>query len=323
MSEERIEVEVPEDVRGKRLDVYLAGVAGSRSAARRWILKGCVEVEGRRAKPALSVTPGMRIRILPPEPEPLLPYPEDIPLDILFEDLYLLVLNKPPGLPVHPGAGRRSGTLVHALLAHCRGLSGVGGPTRPGIVHRLDKGTSGVMAVAKDDEVHRALSEQWKGHTVFRRYLAFAWGRMRERRGVVDAPVGRHPRDRKRMAVVEGGRPAWTEYEVLEEYEFLSLLALYPKTGRTHQIRVHLSHIGHPVFGDPKYGGRTKRLGGLPPRERRGAEELLELIPRQALHAEVLGLVHPVAGRYMEFRADLPEDMMALRETLRGRRWGT
>ena len=260
----------------------------------------------------------MHIRVLPPEPEPLLPYPEDIPLDILFEDPYLLVLNKPPGLPVHPGAGRHSGTLVHALLAHCARISEVGEPLRPGIVHRLDKDTSGVMAVAKDDHVHRALSEQWKEHTVFRRYIAFVWGKMKRPKGIVEAPIGRHPRDRKKMAVVEGGRPARTEYEVLEEYEFLSLLALYPKTGRTHQIRVHLSHIGHPVFGDPKYGGRTKRLGGLPPGQRRRAEELLGLIQRQALHAEVLGFVHPVVGEYMEFRADLPEDMDGLRKALRG-----
>ncbi|RKY66465.1 MAG: RNA pseudouridine synthase [Candidatus Latescibacterota bacterium] len=320
MSEERIEVEVGEDGLGVRLDVYLAGIAGSRSAARRWILKGCVEVEGRKAKPGLQLVPGMRIRVLPPEPEPLLPYPEELPLDILFEDQYIIVLNKSPGIPVHPGAGRKEGTLVHALLAHCANISEVGEPTRPGVVHRLDKDTSGVMVVAKTEQTHRMLSEGWKEGKVFKRYLAVVWGRLPQRRGYVDAPIGRHPRDRKRMAVVEGGRPARTEYEVLEESRFLSLLAVYPKTGRTHQIRVHMSHLGHPVFGDPKYGGRTKRLGGLPPRERRRAEELLDIVPRQALHSEVLGFVHPVTGGYMEFRAEPPEDMRKLLEELG---WGT
>ena len=320
MSEGRIEVEVGEDCLGVRLDVYLASIAGSRSAARRWILKGCVEVEGRKAKPGLQLVPGMRIRVLPPEPEPLLPYPEGLPLDILFEDQYIIVLNKSPGIPVHPGAGRKEGTLVHALLAHCANISEVGEPTRPGVVHRLDKDTSGVMVVAKTEQTHRMLSEQWKEGKVFKRYLAVVWGKLPERRGYVDAPIGRHPRDRKRMAVVEGGRPARTEYEVLEESGFLSLLAVYPKTGRTHQIRVHMSHLGHPVFGDPKYGGRTKRLGGLPPRERRRAEELLDIVPRQALHSEVLGFAHPVTGGYMEFRAEPPEDIRKLLEELG---WGT
>ena len=302
------------------MDIYLAGIAGSRSAARRWIIKGCVEVEGRKAKPGLQLVPGMRIRVLPPEPDLLLPYPEELPLDILFEDQYIIVLNKSPGIPVHPGAGREEGTLVHALLAHCADISEVGEPLRPGLVHRLDKDTSGVMVVAKTEGAHRTLSKGWKEGGVFKRYLAVVWGRLPERRGSVEAPIARHPRDRKRMAVVEGGRPARTDYEVLEESRFLSLLAVYPKTGRTHQIRVHMSHIGHPVFGDPKYGGRTRRLGGLPPGERKRAEELLRLVPRQALHSEVLGFVHPATGGYMEFRAEPPGDMSKLLEELG---WGT
>ena len=320
MSEGRIEVDVGEEGLGVRLDVYLAGIAGSRSAARRWILGGCVEVEGRRAKPGLVLAPGTTIRIYPPGPEPLLPYPEEIPLDILFEDGHIVVLNKPPGMPVHPGAGRRSGTLVHAILAHCSGISKVGEPTRPGIVHRLDKDTSGVMVVAKTEEAHRKLSLQWKEGKVFKRYLAVVWGKLPGRRGFVDAPIGRHPRDRKRMAVVGWGRPALTEYEVLEESELLSLLAVRPRTGRTHQIRVHMSYIGHPVFGDPKYGGRTKRLGGLPPRERGRAGELLGIVHRQALHSEALGFVHPATGEYVEFRAVPPQDMAGLLEEVG---WGT
>lgn len=320
MSEGRIELEVGEDGLGVRLDIYLAGIAGSRSAARRWILEGCVEVEGRKAKPGLQLVPGMHIRVLPPKPEPLLLYPEELPLDILFEDRYIIVLNKPPGIPVHPGAGRKEGTLVHALLAHCANISEVGEPLRPGVVHRLDKDTSGAMVVAKTEDAHRMLSEGWKEGKVFKRYLAVVWGKLQERKGSVEVPIGRHPRDRKRMAVVEGGRPARTDYEVLEEFGFLSLLAVYPKTGRTHQIRVHMRYLGHPVFGDPKYGGRAKRLGGLPPKEKRRAEELLGILPRQALHSEVLGFVHPARGEYMEFRAEPPED---IRKLLRELRWGT
>ena len=223
---------------------------------------------------------------------------------------------------VHPARGNYEGTLINALLARYRDLPRTGDKTRPGVVHRLDKDTTGLLVVAKTDVALRSLGRQMELKTARRIYLAVVWGSVPLDKGMVDAPIGRHPIDRKRMAVTPfRSRHAVTEYRVIRRYGRLAtLLEVSLRTGRTHQIRVHMSHLGHPVFGDPKYGGRTKRLGGLPPRERRRAEELLDIVPRQALHSEVLGFVHPVTGGYMEFRAEPPEDMRKLFEELG---WGT
>jgi 23S rRNA pseudouridine1911/1915/1917 synthase len=236
--------------------------------------------------------------------------PEKIPLDIFFEDEHLLVVNKPAGMVVHPASGVYTGTLVNALLYHCRELSGINGSTRAGIVHRLDKDTTGLLMVAKTDEAHRALADQLAKRTVRREYRAIVWGQFPTVKGSVDSPIGRHRVDRKKMAVqLIDGRKAVTHYRVEKEFGVCSYLSLKLETGRTHQIRVHLAHLGHPVLGDPKYGGRRKKLTSLRQAARTIGQELLKVMPRQALHAKVLGFKHPLTGTIMQFEADLPEDM--------------
>jgi 23S rRNA pseudouridine1911/1915/1917 synthase len=234
-----------------------------------------------------------------PPAEPLALTPEPIPLQILYEDEHLLVLNKPAGLVVHPGAGRATGTLVHALLAHCPNLPGIGGVERPGIVHRLDRDTSGVMVVAKSEAAHQSLSLQFKNRIVRKRYLALVHGEVRQEAGRIEAAIGRREHDRTRMGVkTAGGRMARTAYRVLRRLPGMTLVELGLETGRTHQIRVHLAHIGHPVVGDEVYGGRRERHGaaGVPP------------APRQLLHAWWLGFRHPVHGEWLEFAAPIPAD---------------
>jgi 23S rRNA pseudouridine1911/1915/1917 synthase len=221
---------------------------------------------------------------------------------------------------VHPAAGHFQGTLVNAVLGYDPDLEGVGDPVgqRPGIVHRLDKDTSGLLVVAKDDAAHRGLAAQFQDRTVERQYVAFVWGRFEEGAGRIEAPIGRHAGDRKRMAVTErGSRHAATRFEVASRFGFLTRLSVRLETGRTHQIRVHLAHAGHPVFGDPTYGGREKRLPGIAPAFREEARRLLGLISRQALHAQTLGFVHPVTGEPLRFSSDLPEDVRALEEALK------
>lgn len=304
-----VENRVDENDEGKRLDVYIAGrLALSRSAAQRLIDEGRALVDGARAKAARRVRAGDLVTVELPEPRPLDVAPEDLPLDILYEDSDIIVINKPRGLVVHPAAGNWSGTLVNALLAHCRDLSGIGGKIRPGIVHRLDKDTSGVIVAAKNDATHLALSRALKERAIEKTYLAVVHGVPRAARGVIDAPIGRHPVQRKRMAVVpEGqGRAALTEYEVLEDLDGYALLKIHPVTGRTHQIRVHLAHIGHPIVGDPVYGGRRERTA------RRAPE-----ISGQALHAAAVSFNHPRTGERMTFTAPLPDDMRRLLARLR------
>lgn len=312
----KILLSVPEEIRERiRLDVFLTNsdIGYSRSGAQRLIAEGHVEIEGRTVKPGHPVRPGDVIRVVLPEPKAPNLNPEAIPLDVFFEDRDLLVVNKPAGMVVHPAPGSYSGTLVHALLHHCTDLSGIGGQLRPGIVHRLDKGTSGLLIVAKNDGAHWSLSDQLKRREVVRRYRALVWGRMAAPSGRIEASIGRHPADGKRMAVSgRRARPAATRFKVEEEFEFLSLLSLRLETGRTHQIRVHLSHVGHPVFGDPTYGGREKRLRGIAPRFRTKAEALLKIMPRQALHAQTLGFVHPTTDEQLSFSSDLPEDIRAV-----------
>jgi len=293
---------VPSAEAGERLDAFLARVSGlSRARVQRLMEDGLVLVDGSPQKPRHRITPGQRIEVRIPDPTPLTLTPERIPLDILHEDADLIVLNKPPGLVVHPGAGRMSGTLVHALLAHCERLPGIGGVERPGIVHRLDRDTSGVLVIAKTDAAHQALSQQFRARQIQKRYLALVHGQLAAEAGRIEAPIGRREHDRKRMGVRrEGGREARTRFRVLRRLPGMTLVELDLETGRTHQIRVHLAHIHHPVVGDHVYGGR---------RESRQAAERENWAPRQMLHAWRLGFRHPATGLWLEFIAPIPEDL--------------
>jgi 23S rRNA pseudouridine1911/1915/1917 synthase len=311
---------------GERLDRMLAAHLDlSRSRLKTLILAGEVAVGGRTIRdPGHRVNGGDVVTVTLPPPEPALPQGEAIPLTILHEDDAVIVIDKPAGLVVHPAAGNETGTLVNALIAHCGdSLSGIGGVKRPGIVHRLDKDTSGVMVAAKTDRAHRLLSRQFADHgrtgPLARGYLAFCWGVPDRPRGTVDAPIDRHPRAREKMAVRQGGREAITHWQLLERYAgtdgrpIASLLACRLETGRTHQIRVHLAHIGHPVLGDDTYGpGFKTKAAHLPP----GAQAALGDLGRQALHAYLLGFEHPSRGEYLEFRSELPDDLARLRHEL-------
>ncbi len=301
----KIELTVsPEDV-GERLDKYLSEqIEGlSRSAASRLIFEGKVTVGQSAVKKNYKTADGDMITVLTDDPQPVDVLPEDIPLDIVYEDADLLVVNKPKDMVVHPAPGHFSGTLVNALMYHCRdGLSGINGELRPGIVHRIDKNTSGLLVVAKSDKAHAGLSEQIKDHSFTREYLAVAYGNIKEDERTVDAPIGRHKTDRKRMCVTElNSRPAVTHIKVLERYNGFTYILCRLETGRTHQIRVHLAYIGHPIAGDDVYG----------------PSKVITELRGQCLHAYKLGFVHPVTGEYMEFTADPPESFVRFRDKLR------
>ncbi len=317
-----LEIVVPNVEKRERLDKFLANQIEntSRSKIEKLIESGLVLVNGQTVKPSHKISPGEKIIVkIPKEPRPELE-PEPISLDIVYEDDYLLVINKPAGMVTHPGHGNYTGTLVNALLYHCSKLSNVnvsGGEVRPGIVHRLDKDTSGLLVVAKDDETHRHLARQFFHKTVEREYWAVVWGHFNSNRGVIEAELGRSKSDRKKFAVVEGGKLAVTEYEVLEKFKFLSLLRLRLKTGRTHQIRVHLAYVGRPVFGDPVYGGRRIAWGGADRKKKLFVDELLKIMPRQALHEKTLGFIHPWRNEFMRFDSELPEDIAKLLDVLR------
>ena len=298
---------VGEGEEGMRLDAALASLAApSRSQARRWIERGRVTLNGSVVAASRKVAAGDWIDAEAPEPQPSGLDPEAIPLAILYEDESLVVLDKAPDMVVHPGPGHATGTLVNALLHHCGELASVGGVQRPGIVHRLDRGTSGVMVVARSDAAHEGLSQQFRDHTIERVYHALVRGVPSAETGRIDAPIARHPRDRKRMTVVrEGGREARTAWSVLQRFARgqRSLLEVRPETGRTHQIRVHLAGTGLPIAGDPVYGrrGRARPEPGL---------------ARPALHARVLGFTHPESSERLRFEADYPEDLSARLEVL-------
>ena len=302
----------------KRVDSFLAHNLKdlSRSRVQGLIRDGMVSVDGRvETKTAHALPNGARVVVTLPPPAPSHIEAEEIVLDVRYEDEHLLVINKPPGMVVHPGAGQRKGTLAAALLHHCRGqLSGIGGVERPGIVHRLDKDTSGLLIAAKTDAAHRKLSADLKARRIHRHYLAIVRGIPAQGEGTVDAPIGRHPAHRTAMAVVESGRRAVTHYAVREVLGEASLLGITLETGRTHQIRVHMSHIGHPVLGDPVYG-----LGRLPrgPRKKNKSNQN-SLIDRQALHAHRLVFRHPIEGEERELVAEPPADFLKLLEDLRG-----
>jgi 23S rRNA pseudouridine1911/1915/1917 synthase len=279
-------------ISGERLDKYLAEQCQiSRSYAKKLISEGQVTVNGRSAKASQKLNIGDRIvaEILPPSPISLAP--EAIPLKVIYEDNDLIVIDKPAGLVVHPAAGHHSGTLVNAILAHCPDLGTIKSTVRPGIVHRLDKDTSGLIVVAKNEAAHASLSRQIKQRSIKKGYLALLVGHLSPDQGAIEAPIGRHPKDRKRMAVVSGGREARTAYKVIEYFDGYTLVEAMPETGRTHQIRVHFAAIGHPIFGDPVYGKRSPLLG------------------RQFLHAYKLGFTLPSSGKYVEFKAELPPDL--------------
>ncbi|MCZ6634102.1 MAG: RluA family pseudouridine synthase [bacterium] len=305
---------------GQRLDRLLAILLPefSRSRLQKLIGDGQIRVNGRSVRSSYKVTRGEQVLIEVPPPEPVAIGPEEIPLDVFFEDEHLLVVNKPVGMMVHPAGSVQSGTLVNALLAHCDQLSGINGQLRPGIVHRLDKDTSGLLMVAKDEVSHRGLAGQLEKRTVLRQYRAVVWGHFEGPEGRIEAAIGRHRKDRKRMVVDEVGRFAATRYEVDTTYDFLSLLSLRLETGRTHQIRVHMAYAKHPVFGDDMYGGREIRLKGISPMYRNAARRLLQGATRQMLHAASLGFDHPVTGEPLVFQSDVPQDMQLLLDALNG-----
>ena len=307
----------PEESRN-RLDQFLSDRFGdlTRSRIKKLIEDGHVLVNGTMSKAGALVKTNDVVAISVPESSPSGIEGEALPLAVLYEDSDLIVIDKPPHMVVHPAHGHTSGTLVNALLHHCKDLSGIGGVARPGIVHRLDKGTSGVMVAAKNDGAHRSLSEQFRDHSIGRVYLAAVRGEIREERGRIDKPLGRHPKDRKKIAVREPGRRAVTDFEVLARRDSISLVRLVPKTGRTHQLRVHLASIGHPILGDATYGGGTRSVN-LKDRE---ASALIRALKRPALHAFKLEFDHPSKHRRMSFEAAEPEDLSALFHWIRGRR---
>jgi 23S rRNA pseudouridine1911/1915/1917 synthase len=288
----------------------------SRTRVQGLMTQGRITLDGRPGKKSDVVARGMRIEVVVPPAEPVGIAAEELPLDIVFEDEHLIVVNKAAGMVVHPAPGHRRGTLVNALLWHVRDLSGVGGRLRPGIVHRLDRDTSGLLVVAKSDTAHLGLAEQLRKRRMRRVYLAAAWGHLSESPLTVDAPIGRDRKDRKRMAVVPEGRAAITRVRVRERWDRADLLDVALKTGRTHQIRVHLAHIGHPLVADPIYGvGWERGLGGP---SRTWALELARRTPRVFLHATELAFDHPVSGERMRFQADLPPDLSSVASWARG-----
>ena len=333
---------VPASAAGARLDAFIAEAMPelSRTRAKALILAGAVEIDGVPVtEPRRSLNPGDEVTVTVPPPQPATPQPEAIALDIVYEDAELIVIDKPAGLVVHPAAGNETGTLVNALIAHCgASLSGIGGVARPGIVHRLDKDTSGLLVVAKTDRAHKSLSAQFADHgrsgPLERGYLALVWGAPERREGMVAAALGRSPRNREKMAVVTtGGRGAVTRYRVVEAYgarivrgsplmrrapqheapAVAALLDCRLETGRTHQIRVHMAAIGHPLIGDRTYGAGFATKAALLPEP---ARALAEAFPRQALHAWLLGFKHPATAAEMRFERPPPVDMGRLREAL-------
>ena len=289
---------------GQRLDAFLAEQLPdlTRSFLQKQIEKGCVLVNGEKAAKNRKLKTGETVELTIPKPEPLAVEAQDIPLDIVYEDSDLLVVNKPKGMVVHPAAGNPDGTLVNALLWHCGdSLSGINGVLRPGIVHRIDKDTSGLLMVAKNDRAHQSLAAQIAAHSFLRVYNAVVYGNLKEEEGTISAPIARHPTDRKKMAVLAGGREAVTHFRVLERFSGFTLVECRLETGRTHQIRVHMAHIGHPVAGDPVYGPK----------------KCITELHGQCLHARVLGFVHPTTGEELRFDSGRPEYFEKFLEKLR------
>jgi len=304
---------ISEDETGERLDHYLAAkdeVRLSRSQVHRLIEDGFVKVNRKVPKSSYKLRVDDRVNLTIPPPKKLEVLPENIPLDIVYEDEDLVVVNKPRGMVVHPAAGNYSGTLVNALLYHCKDLSGIGGVLRPGVVHRLDKDTSGLLVIAKNDFTHQSLSRQFKAKQIFKQYVALVHGVMQQAEGTIESKIGRHPKHRKKMAVISSaetkvkGREALTHYKVVEKFNNYTLVELILETGRTHQIRVHLTSIGHSIVGDPTYGHRREEFNK---------------VNGQLLHAAKLGFIHPRTGEPVEFEREMPDDMRDVVKRLRGK----
>jgi 23S rRNA pseudouridine1911/1915/1917 synthase len=303
---------------GRRLDQFLSetNLNLSRSQAKLLIQKHLILLNQKPAKASSHIKVGDRVSGSLPEPKPLSLKPEPLPLTILYEDPSIIVIDKPPGMVVHPAYGNPSGTLVNALLYHCKDLAGIHGVLRPGIVHRLDKDTSGVMVVAKEAEAFQHLTKQFKNRTVKKVYLAIAYGRFSQEEGFIDCSIGRHPNQRKRMSTrTKRGRVAITRWKKVEEFDGCTLLEVFPQTGRTHQIRVHLSSIGHPLLGDPLYG-RKGRPGTI---HDPVLKECVKRMNRQALHAQRLEFTHPRTAEKVQFVSPIPQDMMEALEWLRSK----
>lgn len=297
MEKETLKFEITEKDEGKRLDKFLTENlpdGRSRSFAQKLIRENAVTIGGYSAKSHHKLSRGESVNVVMPAPKESVIFPEDIPIDVVYEDGDVMVINKAPDMVVHPAPGNYKGTLVNALLSYCKNLSGIGGVLKPGIVHRLDKGTSGLILVAKTDRSHISLSKQFKAKVTKRRYVALVKGIVQLDNGLIELPIGRSPRDRKKMAVnFVSSKDAVTKYHVLKRFSHSTLVELTLLTGRTHQIRVHMAYIGHPVLGDAKYGTRGN-------------------LARPMLHAEMIGFTHPATGKYMEFKADMPDDMKEL-----------
>ena len=301
---EPILLRASEESKNQRLDAFLASSLDglTRSQATRLIESGEVAVDGKSVSKSYKLAGGEDVAVTLPEPEPVEAVPQDIPLDVVYEDADVIVVNKPSGMVVHPAPGHPDGTLVNALLYHCAGtLSGVGGALRPGIVHRIDRDTSGLIIAAKNDAAHQYLSAQLADHTLARTYECIVVGKLREDRGTVDAPIARHPTDRKRMAVVAGGREAVTHWEVIARYPGYTHVRCRLETGRTHQIRVHMAYIGHPILGDTVYGAK-KEVPGL---------------TGQCLHAVGLRFLHPRTHEVVELSCPLPEEFTRMLQKIR------
>lgn len=294
---------IEENFKGERIDKYLAKVFSdqSRSYLQGLIEKGNILVNDRCVKSNYKLRIYDEVKVTIPEPLMLKAEAENIPLNIVYEDSDVIVVNKPQGMVVHPAPGNYSGTLVNGLLYHCKDLSTINGVVRPGIVHRIDKDTSGILVVAKNDNSHNFLSEQLRNHSMKREYYAIVEGRLKEDKGTIDKAIGRNKKDRLKMGIVEGGRSAVTHYEVLERYNNTTLIKCILETGRTHQIRVHMASIGHPLIGDPLYGFKKQKFK----------------LEGQVLHAKILGFIHPTTKEYMEFNSELPVYFQELIEKLR------
>lgn len=297
-------IKVTEDGKNVRADVFVSENEEdiSRSFAGRLFSEGLAKVNGRATKPSLKLKEGDVITFTLPEPEAIDAEPEDIPLNIVYEDDSVLVINKPRGMVVHPAVGNERGTVVNAALFHCQGsLSGINGSVRPGIVHRIDKDTTGLLVIAKNDRAHKSLTDQLADRSLSRVYYALVNGNIKEDGGTVDAPIGRSPKNRKKMAVVPDGRSAVTDFEVIERFGAYTLVRCKLRTGRTHQIRVHMKHIGHSVVGDKAYGIKNERFA----------------LAGQLLHAKEISFIHPETGEKVTFSCPLPEDFAAVLEVLR------
>jgi len=313
--------EIPDGKDKERIDVFLTRHLehATRNKVQKLIDAGFVLVNKKPSKANYKISPDDIIEVqIPVTPHPETAEPEDIPIEVIYEDEFLLVVNKPAGMVAHPSFGNYTGTLVNALLHHTQKLSSINEGGRPGIIHRLDKDTSGLLVVAKDDYTHAKIAEQFAKHKVEKIYWAVCWGLFKKNEGIIETNITRSKSDRKKFTVSEDeGKPSTTLFKVIEEFEFASLLEIRLKTGRTHQIRVHLSSINHPVFGDVTYGGNKIVYGSSLPKIKQRVDNLLEIMSRQALHAKMLGFNHPHSNEFIKFEADLPDDIKMLLVNLR------